>query len=182
VPAFEVRVAKGDFVFSAAHFITYEGHLCETLHGHNYQAKVAVQGDLTPNSYVVDFTFVKPIIRAIVNELDHRVLLPQDNPLISISHEDGHVRAQYRDRKYVFPQADVVLLPIANTTAELLAEYILSRFAEKLWDDRSGLQINSAEIEIDESFGQSGVCRMNREELAAARPRDLVRHASSNGH
>jgi 6-pyruvoyltetrahydropterin/6-carboxytetrahydropterin synthase len=182
VPAYEIRVAKGDFVFSAAHFITYEGHLCETLHGHNYRAAATVQGDLTPNSYVVDFTFIKPIIRSIVNELDHRVLLPQDNPLISITHEDDHVRAQYRNRRYVFPRSDVVLLPIANTTAELLAEYILSRLADKLRDGRSDLQINSAEIEVDESFGQSGVCRMNREELSAVRPSDLVRQASSNGH
>jgi 6-pyruvoyltetrahydropterin/6-carboxytetrahydropterin synthase len=182
MPSYEIRVAKGDFVFSSAHFITYEGHKCETLHGHNYRAKAALQGDLGPNSYVVDFSFIKPIIRSIVDELDHRVLLPQENPLISISNEDGHVRAQYRDRKYVFPQKDVVLLPIANTTAELLAGYILSRLAETLRERAPDLQLQSAEVEVDESFGQSGVCRMDAEDLSALSGGELSRQSSSNGH
>ena len=34
--SYRVRIAKAEHVFSAAHFITYEGH-CERLHGHNYR-------------------------------------------------------------------------------------------------------------------------------------------------
>jgi len=182
MPTYKVRIAKGDFVFSAAHFITLEGHRCEAIHGHNYRVETTLQGTLGPGSYVVDFSFVKPIVRAIVNELDHRVLLPRDNPQIAISQEDGHVRAQYRDRKYVFPQDDVVLLPVANTTAELLSQYILSRLAQELRERTPELRLQSAEVEVDESFGQSGICQMNQDELYASAPRELVRSASANGH
>src|SRR5213076_998800 len=37
---FRVSVTKDDLVFASAHFITFEGHACEGLHGHNYRAHV----------------------------------------------------------------------------------------------------------------------------------------------
>jgi 6-pyruvoyltetrahydropterin/6-carboxytetrahydropterin synthase len=33
--SYHIRIAKERHVFSAAHFITYDGDLCEPLHGHN---------------------------------------------------------------------------------------------------------------------------------------------------
>lgn len=33
---FRVRVTKDHLVFSAAHFITFNGNICERLHGHNW--------------------------------------------------------------------------------------------------------------------------------------------------
>ena len=44
--AFRVRVEKDYTVFSAGHFITYEGHLCEALHGHNYRVAAGFEGPL----------------------------------------------------------------------------------------------------------------------------------------
>ena len=32
---FRVQVSKDYLVFASAHFITFRGHQCETLHGHN---------------------------------------------------------------------------------------------------------------------------------------------------
>ncbi len=34
---FRVRVQKEAFTFCAAHFITFNGNVCERLHGHNYR-------------------------------------------------------------------------------------------------------------------------------------------------
>jgi hypothetical protein len=42
------------------------------------------------------------------------------------------VHVRYRDREWVFPRDDCVLLPIENTTAELLARYIALRLLEDL--------------------------------------------------
>ena len=42
------------------------------------------------------------------------------------------MRVRYRDREWVFPRGDCVLLPIENTTAELLARYIAGRLLESL--------------------------------------------------
>ena len=45
VEQFRVQVSKDYLVFASAHFITFRGHQCETLHGHNYRVGVAVEGD-----------------------------------------------------------------------------------------------------------------------------------------
>ena len=37
---FRVSVTKDYLVFASAHFITFAGHRCEGLHGHNYRARV----------------------------------------------------------------------------------------------------------------------------------------------
>jgi 6-pyruvoyltetrahydropterin/6-carboxytetrahydropterin synthase len=39
---YHVRVTKDYLVFSAAHFITYNGNICERLHGHNYRVAAEV--------------------------------------------------------------------------------------------------------------------------------------------
>lgn len=78
---FKVRVTKDHLVFSAGHFISYEGDQCERLHGHNYRTAVEVEGPLDSNHYVFDFIALKNRTRAITDELDHRMLLPTDNPL-----------------------------------------------------------------------------------------------------
>ena len=52
---YRVRVTKDHLVFSAAHFITFNGHICERLHGHNWRVAVEVAGPLDENSYVFDF-------------------------------------------------------------------------------------------------------------------------------
>src|SRR5262245_59721378 len=41
---YKVRVTKDHLVFCCGHFISYEGSLCERLHGHNYRAAVEVEG------------------------------------------------------------------------------------------------------------------------------------------
>ena len=43
---YKVRVTKDYLVFCSGHFISYEGHRCERLHGHNYRAAVEVVGPL----------------------------------------------------------------------------------------------------------------------------------------
>ncbi len=78
---FKVAITKEDLVFAAAHFITFAGHRCERLHGHNYRASIVIEGGLEDQSwYVVDFAAVKKLMRGLMAELDHRVLLPRDNP------------------------------------------------------------------------------------------------------
>jgi 6-pyruvoyltetrahydropterin/6-carboxytetrahydropterin synthase len=78
---FKVAITKEDLVFAAAHFITFAGHRCEKLHGHNYRASLFVEGGLEADSwFVVDFSAVKRVMRALTAELDHRVLLPATTP------------------------------------------------------------------------------------------------------
>jgi 6-pyruvoyltetrahydropterin/6-carboxytetrahydropterin synthase len=157
VTPYRVRIEKDNTVFCAGHFITYDGHECEPLHGHNYQAAASVEGPLDENSYVLDFTRLKRALRAVVDRLDHRMLLPTRSALIQVTPSASEVQATYRGKRYVFPLSDVVLLPIPNTTAEMLAWWIVQELRQSLGAALGGA--TAIEVEVDESSGQRAFYR-----------------------
>jgi 6-pyruvoyltetrahydropterin/6-carboxytetrahydropterin synthase len=156
---FHVRVSKDYLSFCSGHFITFDGDKCERLHGHNYRAAVEVEGPLDENRYVFDFVALKKITKSILDELDHRMMLPTTNPHIVLEERDGSVRAFYRDREWAFPRDDCVLLPLENTTAELLAEYLAGRLRDAL---RASYRFEAEilRVEIEETIGQSATCEL----------------------
>ena len=152
---FKVRVTKDHLVFCSGHFISYEGDRCERLHGHNYRATVEIEGELDKRSwYVFDFIALKHRTKAITDELDHRMLLATRNPLIRLQEEARGVRVRYKDREWLFPRDDCVLLPIENTTAELLARYIGQRLLEDLRRQHAYAP-RVLRVEVEENIGQS---------------------------
>lgn len=153
-----VRLAKEQFVFSSAHFITFDGDVCERLHGHNYRVAAEISGPLDENHYVVDFIAARDALLAITSELDHHVLLPTHHREIAVADEGREVVARFRDRRWVFPKDDCRLLPVANTTAELLACYIGLRLAEALREKTGDAELGMM-VSVDECDGQLGVWR-----------------------
>jgi 6-pyruvoyltetrahydropterin/6-carboxytetrahydropterin synthase len=152
--SYKVRVTKDHLVFCSGHFISYDGDHCERLHGHNYRAAVEIEGELDANHYVFDFIALKNLTRAITEELDHRMMLPMRNELIRVEERAQSVHVQYRNREWLFPRDDCVLLPIVNTTAELLARYIAERLLAELRTQRQyGPRV--LRVEVEESIGQS---------------------------
>jgi 6-pyruvoyltetrahydropterin/6-carboxytetrahydropterin synthase len=158
---FKVRVTKDHLVFCSGHFISYEGDKCERLHGHNYRATVEVEGGLDENFYVFDFIALKHRTKAITDELDHRMMLATRNPLISVEEGPKSVRVRYREREWLFPRDDCVLLPIENTTAELLARYIAQRLLEDLGRHHR-YEPEVLRVEVEENIGQSATCELRR--------------------
>jgi 6-pyruvoyltetrahydropterin/6-carboxytetrahydropterin synthase len=156
---YKVRVTKDHLVFCSGHFISYEGDKCERLHGHNYRATVEIEGDLDVNRYVFDFIALKHRTKAITDELDHRMLLATRNPLISVEEGPKSVRVRYREREWLFPRDDCVLLPIENTTAELLARYIAGRLVEDLRRHHDYRPV-VLRVEVEENIGQSATCEL----------------------
>lgn len=159
---YHVRITKDYLVFSAAHFITFNGNVCERLHGHNYRVAAEVFGPLDENHYVVDFIAVRDLLRAIIDELDHHVLLPTQHPLIRVTADEQSVEARFEQRRWVFPRGDCVLLPVANTTAELLARHIGQRLLSDL-KARNNYRPERLRIEVDECYGQLAVCDLSGE-------------------
>lgn len=153
---FSVRVTKDHLVFSAAHFITFAGNVCERLHGHNWRVAVSLDGPLDENRYVFDFIALRDALQAIVNELDHHVLLPTRHRTISVVEENDEVVTRFESRRWVFPREDCVLLPVENTTTELIADWIAGRLLESLpAADRQRLE--TVRVEVEENFGQWGI-------------------------
>jgi 6-pyruvoyltetrahydropterin/6-carboxytetrahydropterin synthase len=155
---YRVRVAKDYTVFAAAHFVTYNRVETEPLHGHNYRAAVSIEGDLDENHYVFNFVPLKRKLRAITDSLDHHMLLATGNPVIEVKEDGDSYHVSQAGKQYVFPKADVVLLPIPNTTAELLATWISKQLVAWLHENGTGA-LTALEVEVEEVFGQTATFR-----------------------
>ena len=158
--AFRVQVSKDYLVFASAHFITFRGHQCETLHGHNYRVGVAVEGTVDAEClFVLDFSVLKQMTRRFVDQIDHKVLLPTLNPKLSFREEGDRLAVDYfGEPTYVFPRRDCALLPIQNSTAEMLAQYLGQQVRDQLVQD-GHTHLTRLEFEVEENYGQSAIYR-----------------------
>jgi 6-pyruvoyltetrahydropterin/6-carboxytetrahydropterin synthase len=127
----KVRVEGGYLRFSSAHFITFGGK-CERLHGHNYGVLVELEGTLGEDKLVFDFTVLKRLTRELCRRLNHRFLLPGYNPHLHIEEQEEAWEIRFGEKRYLFPREDVVVLPIDNSTAERLAEYLCMELRKEL--------------------------------------------------
>jgi 6-pyruvoyltetrahydropterin/6-carboxytetrahydropterin synthase len=155
---FRVRVTKDHLVFSAAHFITFAGNICERLHGHNWRVAVEVAGPLDENHYVFDFIALRDTAQAIVGELDHSLLLPTRHPRIHVTAGPTEVETRFEDRRWILPREDCRLLPIENTTAELLAQWFADELQRRL-PAADLARLTELQVEIEENFGQWAICQ-----------------------
>jgi 6-pyruvoyltetrahydropterin/6-carboxytetrahydropterin synthase len=159
---FKVHVTKDHLVFCCGHFISYHGHKCERLHGHNYRAAIEVEGPLTEDFYVFDFVALKARTKEITDELDHHMLLATRNPVIKVDESAARVDVRYRDREWMFPRDDCILLPIENTTAELIARYIAGRLLAAL-KTHEGFVPEVLRVEVEEAPGQSATVEVKKD-------------------
>ncbi len=158
---YQVRIEKDTLVFSAGHFITFAGNICERLHGHNYRVAAEVSGPLDENCYVVDFIALRDTLAAIVKELDHYMLLPTKHETIKVQANDREVEVTFEDRRWVFPRGDCVLLDVPNTTAEMLARHVGQSLLAGL-SNRGVATPEKLSVEVDECYGQVGVYAWRR--------------------
>lgn len=156
---FRISVSKDYLSFAAAHFITFRGHACESLHGHNYRVAVMIEGPIDPEChFVVDFAILKRAVQGVVDRIDHRVLLAAGNPKLAFRVEGTSTIVDYLgDAAYRFPTRDCAMLPIPNTTAEMLAEWLARDVGAALRE--AGATFDLMEIEVEESAGQSAMYR-----------------------
>lgn len=156
--SYRVRLEKETFLFSAAHFITFNGNICERLHGHNYRVYAEVDGPLDENKYVIDFIALRDTLKSITDQMDHRMLLPTRHPMIQLTETETEVEATFEDRRWIFPREDCLLLPVENTTAELLARHICHLLLEQL--TAKGISgFPAIEVGVDENEGQWAIYR-----------------------
>lgn len=95
--------------------LQYDGN-CRHLHGHNAVAEIEVRADrLDARDMVMDFGDIKRTIKAWIDtEIDHRLLLRQDDPLVPL------LRAQ----------GEPVVVIDSNPTAERMARLVFEKARE----------------------------------------------------
>ena len=128
---YRITVERNTLRFAAAHFATFAGR-CEPLHGHNYDVSVEVEGELAEDGWVIDFSSLKSMTRAICEELDHKCLLQRESKVLTIDEGMSNWKIRFLERGWVFPKSDVLPLPIENSTVEQLSRWFAGRLRRQL--------------------------------------------------
>jgi 6-pyruvoyltetrahydropterin/6-carboxytetrahydropterin synthase len=168
-------ILKGEncgFTWSASHLLP--GHFkCSRMHGHNYVMDVEIEtGDLVnlKDGMIVDFVRIKKFIRDMIEEYDHRLMLPTNafqetnfsNMRIFKSRFDrlASFKIIYRGIKdenkiYSIPDSDVVFIDgVDFITAEELSRYFKRKVMQMFSDIESHVLYKSIYVTIYEDNGQ----------------------------
>ena len=156
--SFSIHVARESLKFSSGHFIAYPGFR-ESLHGHNYQIGVRVEGRLGSTGYVLDFGLIKRLTKEIADRLDERTIIPALSDCLKIEKSGGQLLVQYENDRFAFPLADVALLPIIHSSAEELAQFVWNELRAALHACDALVGIVSIEISVAEAPGQVAIFR-----------------------
>jgi 6-pyruvoyltetrahydropterin/6-carboxytetrahydropterin synthase len=157
--AHRIYVGKDRHKFSCAHMTVFPDGSKERLHGHNFQVRVALDlRDLAFERFV-DFGVIKRAVEALCRAWDERLLLGAHNPFLEVTRSDGaELEFVLCSKRYVVPADEVVLLPVANVTVELLAAELAAELVRRLVPALPPDVVEGVEVEVSESEGQSGSC------------------------
>ena len=141
------------------------GHLTDGLRGSDTAARLGgdefgmlltnLSGELDAAGMVLDVGVLKRWVRELCDELDERVLVPLENPLVRVEADDTEVTLHYGEKTYRLPREDCVLLPLANTTMEYLAHHLAERLAERLRAEPDAARMTELRVSVSETPGQS---------------------------
>ena len=164
---FEIFVSKEKFKFNAGHFVAFKGFR-ERLHGHNYKVSVRLLGSrhIFSDGYVLDFGDVKKATEKVCKSLNEYFLCPMYSDVLEISliknlDTTKSVQIMCEDgARFIFPEEDVLMLPIVHSTAEELAIFVWGKILRQLGAAvllKRG--IHTMEVTVAEAVGQEAVFR-----------------------
>jgi 6-pyruvoyltetrahydropterin/6-carboxytetrahydropterin synthase len=156
---FSIEVAKDYFNFASAHFLIFTNGQREPLHGHNYQVSVKMEGELDHAGVVLDFITFKPIVKQVCDALDHRTMIQTESPMLKVHRRAKDVEVLYRKQRIILPRSDVILLPLVNTSTELLAEHVADKIRRQVRRKFPRSEIRFMEVGVEEARGQRGCYR-----------------------
>lgn len=135
----------------------------EPLHGHNYRVQVRGNAPELDDDMVFDFLNIKPIVRKICDSLDHKLLIPKNNPNLTIEDREKNYNIITKDESvFSIPKTDVLLMPIENTSAERIAAFLAYEIKKEV-QLQYNFEFLELEIEVEETPGQSAVFTLFKE-------------------
>ncbi|WP_164848310.1 6-carboxytetrahydropterin synthase [Halobacteriovorax sp. HLS] len=160
---YTLKVFKEYFNFACAHFMIFKDGSREPLHGHNYRVSVNGHHDSLNGDMVIDFLDLKPIVKKICDEIDHKLILPSECALLEINETEKQIEVKTPDNSFFsFPKSDVLVIPIKNSSVERLAGFIAKEIEIQL-QKLFNFQFDILEVEVEESKGQSVIYRLFRD-------------------
>ena len=112
---------------SSGHRILHHNGKCSRPHGHNYEIRVSLTGELTEEGWIAD----KGDITSMIYEWDHMFLLQDGDPLIDAFEQSG--------------DGDAVVVLNHPPTAEVMAVILEQRMLAELPDNVSDISVEVAE-------------------------------------
>jgi 6-pyruvoyltetrahydropterin/6-carboxytetrahydropterin synthase len=154
--SWSISIQKDYLKFSAAHFLIFPDGSAERLHGHNYKVFVDLHTELDAHGLVVNFQEIKPMVRKLCNELDEHLLIPGEHPVLTAEVKGEHYEIRYRERFYMVPKEEVIVLPISNSSAENLAAWFGRTLRERMAQAWPHLLVKQMTVGVEETPGQRG--------------------------
>lgn len=149
-----LHLAKQNLKFSAAHFLIFDEKSAERLHGHNYAVRVDLEtpsaDQFAESGYFVDFNVFKKFIKDTLDGWDEMVLLPEKHPDMNFKKTEKSLEVTFRDRFYVFPVNEVLLLPVSNTSVEQFSRLL----AESFYQEFKTYGVSKVQVYVEETPGQ----------------------------
>jgi len=106
-----------DLNFDAAHYTSGIESKCKNLHGHTFRVEVEVYGEIESKSgMVIDFLVLKKIIKKILSDYDHKIIVPKkDLDKIRI---EGPFNVEFKVIDYPEATTEYIALDIAKRVYE----------------------------------------------------------------
>ena len=119
--------------WSSGHYVP-DNEKCKKFHGHDYSIDILIDsGVIEDSGMLIDFTIVKKAIKPVIDNMDHKFMVPEKD--IRDSSINGMldivVRGRYRG---TMPENDVFIFPYPADTAEYIAKYCYIEIHKKIQD------------------------------------------------
>ncbi|MFK7830849.1 MAG: 6-pyruvoyl tetrahydropterin synthase family protein [Congregibacter sp.] len=145
-------IDKESHKFSAAHFTIFSATERERLHGHNYSVSAMIAAPMGPNGFAADYNVYKRRIKALCDELDEYLVLPENSPHQHVEKQGENYLVTFNGERMQFLCGDTLLLPIVNATVEEFAHYLLQR----LLSASAGESLAEVQVCVSSGPGQKG--------------------------
>ncbi|ADI32465.1 6-pyruvoyl trahydropterin synthase family protein [Staphylothermus hellenicus] len=115
--------------FDAAHYTKGISDKCMNIHGHTFKVSVEVCGDIHQDTgMVIDFGILKNVLKKIINEYDHTIIVPKkDMDKIIIK---GPFKSKIKVIDYPEATTEYIALDIAKRVKEELGLYVKVKLYE----------------------------------------------------
>lgn len=152
MPHMEIRLDGWDLNirFSAAHFLPAHNK-CQRIHGHDYSVSAEIEG-YNSTGFVADFLVVEKMLNEIVDNLDHRLILPNQSEILEWHESRNNIEISYNGKLVSVPKEFTVHIPVNSTSCEDLSNYLAERLMDQLKDEKN---VKSLKLCLHEGPGRS---------------------------
>ncbi|MBX3706252.1 MAG: 6-carboxytetrahydropterin synthase [Pseudomonadales bacterium] len=147
-----IEISKDYLHFNSAHFTIFSATDREDLHGHTFYVTASIDCTVGDDGLAFDYNLVKTRLKALCDELDEKVLLPERSPHLKLRREADYLVAEFAAERIPFLPRDVLTLPVRNITVEELAPWLLARLRAD--PAIAGLRLSRMLIRVSSGPGQ----------------------------